>query len=154
VTQRKINRFTSLLRHSSSPSQFSNRLSRLLHLKATIHPSHSTLTSFIHNYYSYLNICALYSRGLYRRNLSYPVQTKNKKTPIPQSASELYRPIDRHLSEVCANLCGCCVVSATDPYGRIIGFLDRNRYFFFQRTIDGWYLLQIFTSIPFTNYSL
>jgi hypothetical protein len=23
-----------------------------------------------------------------------------------------------------------------------------------QRTIDGWYLLQIFTSIPFTNYSL
>jgi hypothetical protein len=24
----------------------------------------------------------------------------------------------------------------------------------FQRAIDGWYLLQIFTSIPFTNYSL
>jgi hypothetical protein len=24
------------------------------------------------------------------------------------------------------------VVSVTDPYGRILGFLDRNRYFFFQ----------------------
>jgi CBS-domain-containing membrane protein len=27
---------------------------------------------------------------------------------------------------------GCHVVSVTDPYGRILGFLDRNRYFFFQ----------------------
>jgi hypothetical protein len=27
---------------------------------------------------------------------------------------------------------GCCVVSATDPPGRILGFLDRSRYYFFQ----------------------
>jgi hypothetical protein len=27
---------------------------------------------------------------------------------------------------------GCHVVSMTDPYGRILGFLDRSRYFFFQ----------------------
>jgi hypothetical protein len=27
---------------------------------------------------------------------------------------------------------GCRVVSATDPYGSILGFLDRNSYFFFQ----------------------
>jgi hypothetical protein len=26
----------------------------------------------------------------------------------------------------------CHVVSVTDPYERILGFLDRNRYFFFQ----------------------
>jgi hypothetical protein len=26
----------------------------------------------------------------------------------------------------------CLVVSATDPHGRILGFLDRSRYFFFQ----------------------
>jgi hypothetical protein len=26
----------------------------------------------------------------------------------------------------------CHVVSVTDPYGRILGFLDRNRYFFYQ----------------------
>jgi hypothetical protein len=27
---------------------------------------------------------------------------------------------------------GCHVVSVTDPYGRILGFLDRSRYFFLQ----------------------
>jgi CBS-domain-containing membrane protein len=27
---------------------------------------------------------------------------------------------------------GCHVVSLTDRYGRILGFLDRSRYFFFQ----------------------
>jgi hypothetical protein len=27
---------------------------------------------------------------------------------------------------------GCCVVSATDPAGRSLGFLDRSRYYFFQ----------------------
>jgi hypothetical protein len=27
---------------------------------------------------------------------------------------------------------GCHVVSVTDPYGRILGFLDRSRYFFFE----------------------
>jgi hypothetical protein len=27
---------------------------------------------------------------------------------------------------------GRCVVSATDPHGRILGFLDRSRYYFFQ----------------------
>jgi hypothetical protein len=49
--------------------------------------------------------------------------------------SELYRPSDRRLS---ANLVatfadkGCRVVSATDPHGRILGFLDRSRYYFFQ----------------------
>jgi hypothetical protein len=26
----------------------------------------------------------------------------------------------------------CHVVSLTDPYGRILGFLDRSRYFFYQ----------------------
>jgi hypothetical protein len=27
---------------------------------------------------------------------------------------------------------GCCVVSATNPPDRILGFLDRSRYYFFQ----------------------
>jgi hypothetical protein len=27
---------------------------------------------------------------------------------------------------------GCHTVSVTDPYGRILSFLDRSRYFFFQ----------------------
>jgi hypothetical protein len=35
------------------------------------------------------------------------------------------------VSEVIANFCGwrCHVVSVTDSYGRILGFLDRSRYF-------------------------
>jgi hypothetical protein len=38
------------------------------------------------------------------------------------------------VSEVNANFgdSGCRVVSATDPHGRILGFLDRSRCFFFQ----------------------
>jgi hypothetical protein len=27
---------------------------------------------------------------------------------------------------------GCYLVSMTDPYGHILGYLDRNHYFFFQ----------------------
>jgi hypothetical protein len=56
-------------------------------------------------------------------------------TPWPESASELKRLSDRHLS---ANLVPnfadrrCHVVSTTDPYGRILAFLDRGRYFFFE----------------------
>jgi hypothetical protein len=48
-------------------------------------------------------------------------------TPWPESASELYRPIDLCLS---AKLLPTFedrrshVVSATDPYGRILGFID------------------------------
>jgi hypothetical protein len=56
-------------------------------------------------------------------------------TPLPESAREIYQPSDRRLL---ANLVptfadrGCHVVSVTDPYYRILGFLDRSRYFFFQ----------------------
>jgi hypothetical protein len=58
----------------------------------------------------------------------------SKLTPWPQSASDLYRLSYRRLS---AKLVphfadrGCHVVSVTDPYGRILGFLDRSRYFFY-----------------------
>jgi CBS-domain-containing membrane protein len=52
-----------------------------------------------------------------------------KKTPWPESASELYRPSDRRLSEKLVPTFadrGCHVVNVTDPYGRILGFLDRK----------------------------
>jgi hypothetical protein len=58
-----------------------------------------------------------------------------KKPPLPESASELYRPSDRLLS---AKLVPAFadrelhVVSVTDPNGRILGCIDRSRYFFFQ----------------------
>jgi hypothetical protein len=55
-------------------------------------------------------------------------------TQWPESASELYRLSDRRLSAklVPTFVEGCHVVRATDPHGRILGFLDRSRYFFFQ----------------------
>jgi hypothetical protein len=49
-----------------------------------------------------------------------------------ESASELYRPSNRHLSTKVAPILrdrGCHMVSVTDPYGRILGFIDRSRYF-------------------------
>jgi hypothetical protein len=64
--------------------------------------------------------------------LSLPGESMSCKTPWSESVSELYRLSDRRLS---AKLLptfvdrGCHVVSVTDPYGRIIGFLDRSRYF-------------------------
>jgi hypothetical protein len=60
---------------------------------------------------------------------------KQKQTPWSESASVLYRPSDRRLSAKLVPTFadrGCHVVSVTDPYCRIIGFLDRSRYFFFQ----------------------
>jgi hypothetical protein len=58
---------------------------------------------------------------------------KTKQTPWSESASKLYRPSDRRLSAKLLPTCadkGCHVVSVTDPYGRILDFLDRSRYFF------------------------
>jgi hypothetical protein len=51
------------------------------------------------------------------------------KTRWPQSGSELHRPSDRRLSAKLVPTFadgGCCVVIATDPYGGILPFLDRN----------------------------
>jgi hypothetical protein len=55
-----------------------------------------------------------------------------KKTPWSESASELYRQSDRRLSAKSLPTFadkGCHVVSVTDPYGRILDFLGRSRYF-------------------------
>jgi hypothetical protein len=59
----------------------------------------------------------------------------NKRNPWPESESELYRPRDRLLSAKLVTTFadrGCQVVSVTDPYCRILGFLDRSSHFFFQ----------------------
>jgi hypothetical protein len=50
-------------------------------------------------------------------------------TPWPESVSLLYRPSYRRLSAKLVPTfadAGCHVVSVTDPYGRILGFIDRN----------------------------
>jgi hypothetical protein len=57
--------------------------------------------------------------------------TTNKETPWPESASELYRPSDRRLSaKLVATFAdkGYRMVIVTDPYGRILGFLDQITY--------------------------
>jgi hypothetical protein len=61
--------------------------------------------------------------------------SKSIKEGIEQTKSELYRPSSRRLSAKLVPTFadrGCCVVSATDPHGHILGFLDRSRYYFFQ----------------------
>jgi hypothetical protein len=55
--------------------------------------------------------------------------TPLKKTPWSETASELYWQSDRRLSAKWLPTFadrGCHVVSVTDPYGRILGFLDRS----------------------------
>jgi CBS-domain-containing membrane protein len=55
-----------------------------------------------------------------------------QKSPWSESASELYRTSDRSLSAELVSTFGdreCHVVSVTDPYGRILDFLDMSRYF-------------------------
>jgi hypothetical protein len=51
-----------------------------------------------------------------------------KKTPWSESASELYRRLSAKWLPTFADK-GCHVVSVTDPSFRILGFLDRSRYF-------------------------
>jgi hypothetical protein len=73
--------------------------------------------------------CMGETRNEYKNNKT------NKQTPWPQPASELYRPSDRRLlAKLVPTFTdrACHVVSVTDPYGRILVFLDRSRYFFFQ----------------------
>jgi hypothetical protein len=56
-------------------------------------------------------------------------------TQWPEFASELHWPSNRRLSAKLVPTFadrGCQEVSVTDPCGRIFGFLDRSRYFFFQ----------------------
>jgi hypothetical protein len=51
-------------------------------------------------------------------------------TPWPKSASELHRPSDRSLlAKLVLTFADrrCHVVRVTDSYGRILGFLDRNK---------------------------
>jgi hypothetical protein len=80
-------------------------------------------------YYSFP--CPSLHRLLHTHRIHHLSLVKTK-TPWFESASELYRPSDRSLSAKRLTPFadrGCHVVSVTDPYGRILGFLDRSRYF-------------------------
>jgi hypothetical protein len=63
------------------------------------------------------------------------IDIQDKQVPWPQSVREVYRPSDRRLSAKLVTTfpdISCHVVSLTDPYGRILGFLERSGYFFFK----------------------
>jgi hypothetical protein len=66
------------------------------------------------------------------------IQLNIRKEEIswPESARTISTERQSIVSEVSANFCSyieeCRVVRAADPYGSILGYLDRNRYFFFQ----------------------
>jgi hypothetical protein len=79
-------------------------------------------------------ICTRGWREFSLRNVgpSKKKQDNGLKSPWSESASELYRPSDRRFSAKLVPtfaVRGCHVISVTDPYDRIIGFLDRIRYF-------------------------
>jgi hypothetical protein len=66
------------------------------------------------------------------RRLERRMRRRRKKSPWSESASELYRPSDRRLSAKCLPTFAdreCHVVSVTNPYGRILDFLNKGRYF-------------------------
>jgi hypothetical protein len=59
----------------------------------------------------------------------------SNKTAWLWSASELYRTSDRRLSAKFVLTFadrGCHMVSAADSYVRVLGFIDRSCYYFFQ----------------------
>jgi hypothetical protein len=80
-------------------------------------------------------VISLIQRHLVLGTGTYLLKQKQKQTPWSESASKLYRPSDRRLSAKSLPTFadkGCHVVSVMDPFGRILGFLDRSRYFFYQ----------------------
>jgi hypothetical protein len=81
-----------------------------------------------------MKLRASWSEGAICGSLHSLWSVLQKQTPWPESVSEPYRPRDCRLSAKLVPkfpVTGCHVVSVTDPYGRILGFLGRSRYFFF-----------------------
>jgi hypothetical protein len=70
-----------------------------------------------------------------KKVLSFPRHTiikHIKRTAWSESAREVYRPSENRLSVKLLPTFAdreCHLVSVTDPYGRILCFLDRSRYF-------------------------
>jgi hypothetical protein len=78
---------------------------------------------------SYLNECGnLWISFLLVFTCCTGLVSEKKKTAWPESASELYRPSDRHLSAKLLPTFAdrwCHVVSVTDPYDRNLAFLGQ-----------------------------
>jgi hypothetical protein len=72
-----------------------------------------------------VNFLGLYLPSSRRINLK---EIKLKNTPWPEFTSELSTQLPPQVGEVSAKFedRGCRVASITDPYGRILDFLDRK----------------------------
>jgi hypothetical protein len=65
--------------------------------------------------------------------LAFLFRNKQKLTPWPEFASELYRPSDSRFSaKLVTNFedRGCIVVSVTDPYGILVSMRFKNYYYY------------------------
>jgi hypothetical protein len=142
----------------SGPTNSVRRLSEILRTACRFY-RHVHLSEWLHNVRtagerpsSHSGTCnsssislsvAVTKRGRFLTIQSYrplpPFQTwtdqPSCQTPWSESASELHLPSDRRLLAKLASTFadrGCRVVSVMDPHSRILGFLDRSCYFFFQ----------------------
>jgi hypothetical protein len=77
------------------------------------------------------------------KHMNPPPKKKKKLRDLsPQRTIRTERPpLSAKLAPTFAHW-GCCVVSATDPHGRIFGVLDQSHYYFFQVALklysQGW----------------
>jgi hypothetical protein len=67
-------------------------------------------------------LCAVYGKNVMKNSMTWV-----SERTIPTEQSRLSAKLVPALADR-----GCYVVSVTDPYGRILSFLDRSRYVFFQ----------------------
>jgi hypothetical protein len=68
------------------------------------------------------------------KRFSITIHKQKDPRGLSPQANYTDRPTDRSLSAKLVPTFsdrGCRVVSATDPHGRILGFLERSRYYFF-----------------------
>jgi hypothetical protein len=90
---------------------------------------HSSLGLMKHRYYRYSDWL---QAGRQKNKRSIPTNNKLRgKSPRENYTERSDRRLSAKLVPTFADR-GCSVVSVTDTYGRILGFLDRSRYFFFQ----------------------
>jgi hypothetical protein len=98
----------------------------LIWISAVFH--YHPYTGYVHQNYPTLCPANVSVSTLVFSHLNPTNNKQSKQTSWPESASELYRPSDRRLSEKLVPTFadrGCHLVSVTDSYGPILGFLDR-----------------------------
>jgi hypothetical protein len=118
--------------------------------KSSDYECHPPSTELFKFYNQWCTFAVLFWRRNRSAPMAYTAKVKNlhktqKGKVFPLKKTKLHglspranytdRPSDRRLSAKSLPTCadrGCHVISVTDPSDRILGFLDRSRYFFYQ----------------------